>query len=745
MMSQSNFFFYRRYINGLSAEDNLNNDFPLVGDSPFGDGRIEIEQNGDFRCKVTNKKGNMEDFLRHLYPLLTQEGIERAILFEAKDLDELSLEQYQSKKAEVDSEEYKTEFRYICGITPENFDGLWLNSISEDLFAYEFSKTDHPICRYQWKHGERKDTIIGTQRIQKTDCEYIWFTENYLEAKKLSTLIDDPVFVRPNNDALQWNDYWTLVKGKKVICLVGDEVGSWAHSVFPLLKKIRSSASEIATVYISPLFGGDSLVKHLNKESIKTIRDTANNLFGSPTLFMDEDKYNEFASQKKHNQLYFPQGLNDNLFCYGLSDGNLVHSHPINIHTEGDLKNNFSINTHVYPSSDIRLSKNEVLNILSSIKQLTPFNAFSQIKDLINRHVYFEYEQFSTFCALWVLGTYTYQLFQEFPYLHLMGIKGSGKTTLIEIICECSFNGILESQTSKANLIKKIHEIGGTVCLDEFEKNSIGTEDQYIQMLKSGYRRGGNYSRMAGKKQESTLNVYSPKALAGESEIGNKALKSRVIQIKTTEKPIGVSLNLWDLESAENKKTTEIIRRGGYPLGLNHFRSIKRNYNRIPPEIQLPSGKMIGSRKRQLVAPLLSIARLLDTGQGSTSVEDELLTAVEISWNEQFAIHNKAEKLLYELLEKWNKDTTFKKYKVDSKFLWIDNEMWFDTDLALHMGSQPSLLKWFNNLNGVIKGTEHIKCHGTKSCTGFSLNLKIKNTAIGKIFRHKSPKKPGRG
>ncbi|WP_409029400.1 hypothetical protein [Gracilimonas sediminicola] len=744
-MSQSNFFFYRRYINGLSAEDNLNNNFPLVGDSPFGDGRIEIEQDGDFRCKVTNKEGNKEDFLRLIYPLLTQEGIERAIHFEAKDLDELSLEQYQSKKAVVNTSVYKTEFQYICGITPDNIDGLWLNSISENLFTYEFSATGHPICRYQWKHGERKDTIIGTPRIHKTDCECIWFTENYLEAKKLRTLIDDPVFVRPNNDALQWNDYRSLVKGKKVICLVGDEAGCWEDSIFPLLKQIRSSASQIATVYIPPLFGGDSLLKHLNIESIKTIQDTANNLVGSPTLFMDEDTYNEFASQRKHNQIYFPQDLNNNLFWYGLSDGNLVHSHPINIHTKEKLKNKFSINTHVYPSPDIRLSKNEVLNILSSIKQLTPFNTFSQIKDLINRHVYFEYDQLSTLCALWVLGTYSYQLFQEFPYLHLIGIKGSGKTTLIEIICECSFNGILESQTSKANLIKKIHEIGGTVCLDEFEKNSIGTEDQYIQMLKSGYRRGGNYSRMAGKKQESTLNVYSPKALAGESEIGNNALKSRVLQIKTTEKPIGVSLNLWDMQSAEIKKTTEVIRRGGYALGLNHFRSIKRNYNRIPPDIQLPSGKIIGSRKRQLVAPLLSIARLLDTGQDSTSVEGELLTAVEISWNEQFAIHNKAEKLLYELLEKWNKDSSFKGYKVSSSFLWIHNDEWYDTELEQYLGSKDAVLKWFNNLNGVKKGSTYFSYGGGGGCTVFPLNLKIKNTAIGEIFSRKSPQKPTRG
>ncbi|MBO6573158.1 MAG: hypothetical protein JJ958_12035 [Balneola sp.] len=744
-MSQSNFFFYSRYITRLSAEDNLNSKFPLVGDSPFGDGLIEIKGDGNFRCKMTNINGNKENFLRHLYPLLTQEGIERAIRFEAKDLDELSLEQYQSKKTKVDSEEYKTEFSYLTGLAPQTFDGVWLDSITEEFYAYEVGAINHPICRYQWKHGDRKDTILGTPRIQKVDSKRLWFTKNHFEANELKKLIDDPVFVRPNADALGWNDYQTLVKGKEVICLIGDEKGSWRYSFYPFLKQIKTSASSIATVYLSPLLGDDALAKHLNTKSIRLIQDTAQKLLGESLLIIAEHIYNEFTSQRQQNTLYFPQDLNSNLFWYGLADGHMVHSSPINIFSKEELESKYSITTHVYPSSDIRLTKKEVLNIISSSSQLTPLNTFHQIRKFFVKYVYFEHKQHTTLCTLWVLGTYIYQLFPEFPYLHLMGHRNSGKTTLMEIISECSFNGLRESQTSKANLIKNIHEIGSTVCLDEFEPNSKGTEDQYIQMLKSGYRKGGNYSRMTGKKQESTLNVYSPKILAGESNIANEALKSRVIQIKTQTKPLGASLRLWDIEASKNIKTSKIIRRGGYALGLHHHQSIKRNYNRIHPEIHLPSGTMIGSRKRQLVAPLLSIARLLDTGQGSTNVEDELLTAVEISWNEQFAIHNKAAKLLYELLEKWNKDSSFKRYKVDSKYLWISNKVWFNTELAEYLGSKDAVLKWFENLSGINKGSTHFKYGGTdgtgdsEGYTKFPLNLKIKNITIGEIFRRKTP------
>ena len=82
--------FYQRYIPEITAKQSLNDQFPIEGKSPFGDGQIHINEDGTFECEATGTEGTKEDFLDQLYPLLTEEGIQRAIEFESHDDEALS-------------------------------------------------------------------------------------------------------------------------------------------------------------------------------------------------------------------------------------------------------------------------------------------------------------------------------------------------------------------------------------------------------------------------------------------------------------------------------------------------------------------------------------------------------------------------------------------------------------------------------------------------------------------------------
>jgi len=739
-MINSAFILYSRHIKGLSVSDALDGKFPLVGSSCFSDGAIEIDEQGNFHCKESGKRGTHEEFLRLLYPFLTDRGAKEAVYLESRDIPGISITEYEKNMALKSSKEYSTEFKFLCNISPPKSNYLFLESQSQSMFGYDLSDIGQPLCRTTWQLGSRKDSLLGVPRIKEAiEVNRIYFVENFLEKVLLEALIDQPVYVRPNTLTLEWNNYALLVQGKEVICLMGDERGDWMDSFHPFLRVASRTANSIKTIYIPPLSSGRSLAEYVgHNRAIDSILRLVEHSKQEPTL-LDKTSYRNFIHTPRSNSLYFPQGFGAGHFWYGTSDGDFLHSEPINLVSVKELEEQFDLQSSPYPGPNIKLSKPELLNIVSSIKQLTPLATFLQLRSYFLKYVYFTHDEFATLLALWVMGSYVYQLFNAYPYLHLHGGFATGKTTIMDIIELTAFNGISESQATKAKLIEVIHRSGATIILDEFEKNSKGTEDQYTQMLKAGYRKGGSYSKMTAKNQESKFNIYSPKVLGGESEIVNSALKSRTIEIKTTSKPNGINLADWDKDDVIHQQPLSIIRRGGYSLGLMNHNHIRQNYNRITSEIELPSGEKLSARKRQLASPLLAIAQLIDVNQSSPWVEEELLKALDICFFESSSTHATAEKLLFNLLEQWNSDPSSINYKFKDEYLWIHNESWINTSLAKHFGTKDRVLAWFERLPGVIKKSENMPSIGTVGTTAFPLNLKINKMTIGETFIRKSP------
>ncbi|WP_445666765.1 hypothetical protein [Fodinibius sp. AD559] len=730
--------FYKRYISEIKSEQSIDGTFPLEGKSPFGDDKIRIEKIGEverYYCHATGGEGYKEDLLLHSYPLLTQEGIKRALDAESRDDEALRKHICDSRlSAFREDSERLQELEAISGLPPSIAKDypLWLDQDGRTLHYLWRSEIGHPVSRFSWQHGSRRETIVGVPRIGPCpDAPRVWFVENPLQAKLLQYILEEPVYVRPHDSGLDWIDYERLLQGKTAVLLIGDERGEWEYSFHPFIKCLQDLDTQVKSIHTMPLTKGKLLTKWLmdNPSHKDTLLDTVQRERANQTVAFDKDTYQSFISGDKSEALYFPQHHKGGMFWYGTAEGTVVHSHPFNILEEQEVQDIYNIDASIHEDPGIRLTKADVFNIDRSSRQLTPKNTFDSLKSLILDHIYLEHPQTASLVGLWIMGGYVYKLFNAYGYLHLHGNKGAGKTTFLELITKCGFNGLLESQATRASVIQQVHKLGCTLGLDEFESHSKGTGTEYTHMVNVGYKEGGSYRKMTGKNS-TTYNLYSPKALASIDPIEAPALSSRVIPIPMRKMPSRQHLNLWEPDAPEIQQRTEMIRRGCYALGLYHHRGIKKFYRRIPSPIELPSGGSLTGRKRQLVAPLLSMARLVDINR-SPQVEDQLLKAVELAWYPKLKENQVREEMLANLLKKWNNDPEFGGYDVKEGLVWIDNKCWIDTELATHTGGKDPLLEWFEKFPGIKKGQKHIPGVGTRGCTAFPEDL----TIAGKEFR----------
>lgn len=730
---------YSRYIQNLKFLKDLSSSYPIKEKSPFGKGTIELFEDGTFFCDATKTEGGPEVFVGRSFSLLTPLGAEKASKIESDGLPELDRDSIKSKILRFRiSQSYVDDLSRKTGISTEALCKLpvWATQGSSRISMVQRNQIGQPVNLFQWEYGQRSENITGVPRVEPApDAKRIWFAENMLIAGALQLKLGEPVYHRPNLKSLDWNDYETLTEGKQVILVIPNEREDWEYSFFPLIKKLRQWKRNFQAIYTDPLTNGSSINKWLEKsENLNYFLQSVADESLQQAVVYDRETYHEFIAKNTSKSMYAPQDMQNNMYWYKLSNGEFVHSWPINVCNAEELLQKHSINVDTGEDPEIRLTKDQVLNISVSAKQNTPKMVYERLKDFIQRYIYLEHPQTASLIALWVMGSYVFQLFAAYAYLHMNGDKNTGKTTLLELIILIAFNGVLESQSTKAKVAEQVNRLGCTLCLDEFESSSLGTGDDYSQMLKGGYKKGGTYSKMSGKGKASRLNTYSPKAIASIDEIGDQALQSRTIPVKTVLMPSDASTQIWDSTDYTIQETARNIRLGCYTMGLYHHRDIQQMASRVQSTIDLPSGEKLSARKRQIVAPLIAIARLIDTN-GKAEIESELLKALEIAWYQKNSNQIKYEKLLSETLVKWNHDDKFDAFKQKDHYTWIDNTCWDDTPILKSFETKISFLKWIRSFYGVkIDSTYINKRLSVKSCTGFPDDLNVDGKPFSEWF-----------
>lgn len=159
-------------------------------------------------------------------------------------------------------------------------------------------------------------------------------------------------------------------------------------------------------------------------------------------------------------------------------------------------------------------------------------------------------ERYYPIIALWILGTYTHEEFNAFPFLFINAMRGSGKTRLLKLISALSKNGDIQASISEAVLFRTAK--GSTVLLDEME--SIGNKEKGLlrELLNGAYKKGLKVKRMKkGKDEEGNsimeveeFDLFTPIAIANINGLDD-VLSDRCIPII--------------LEKSTNKKISKMI------------------------------------------------------------------------------------------------------------------------------------------------------------------------------------------
>ena len=134
----------------------------------------------------------------------------------------------------------------------------------------------------------------------------------------------------------------------------------------------------------------------------------------------------------------------------------------------------------------------------------------------IGSFIYFPNSDAALVCALWAVGSWSYQVFWSWPFLAITAtVKGAGKSTLLEVLSLIVRSGKVEYSVRPGTFLGTIAEYEGklTMLIDEAEGSSSEAKSFMSEVMNAAYKRGGMVRRKVGKTL-SEYQVYCPIALA---------------------------------------------------------------------------------------------------------------------------------------------------------------------------------------------------------------------------------------
>lgn len=159
---------------------------------------------------------------------------------------------------------------------------------------------------------------------------------------------------------------------------------------------------------------------------------------------------------------------------------------------------------------------------------------YLEVKEFIKKYVYLP-ERFLTVSSTYVLMSWIYDQFQVIPYLRVIGDYGTGKSRFLEVVGSVCYKPIaFMGSASTSSIFRTIHDINGTMLLDEADFRESETFSEIVRILNAGHRKGGAVQRtQMNPKNNSydikTFSVYGPKIIGSREKWNDEALESRCL------------------------------------------------------------------------------------------------------------------------------------------------------------------------------------------------------------------------
>jgi len=313
-----------------------------------------------------------------------------------------------------------------------------------------------------------------------------------------------------------------------------------------------------------------------------------------------------------------------------------------NTHYFFDVKTNNK--NRILPKLDSRWSE-EMLKKIKWDNKVNPQDVYYTILSHYKAHMALEEEADYHILTSWTIMTYLFPIFKAVPYLNLKGMKGTGKTTLLDLLRLLCFNAFKERSTL-ATLRDKIDSERATALIDQADTR-FGTNEKtlsdMLDPLVDSYKASSGVITKSVQTDKNFVraeyNIFGPKAFAGTKEL-NFDLKDRCIQIQLIK-------SLENLPQVDTDKSIWLETRDSlYKLAINHFFEAREIYKEL--QASYVDDKSIVGRNLELWIPIETILKLCkQSSETLSNVRSSYLQKVGFSEDNLSPMENEIIKYIY--------------------------------------------------------------------------------------------------
>lgn len=420
-----------------------------------------------------------------------------------------------------------------------------------------------------------------------------------------------------------------------------------------------------------------------------------------------KDRNNELKENKRVLKVFPPQDfkrgqmwyavqfngevclLNSSKELFGLNDRTILEN-------EGLSPVNTQVDMFLFSGTGID-------RFLSGNDRVDFTEVFKKVHSFVRKYVFIRNEKLYTYIALWVIGTYFFRIFRYYPYIHINAPKGSGKTTLMDVMSRLAFNARTVNSINGPGVYRWIEASGVTLFIDEFETMNNNLNKELMQILNSGFQISGAVPRLEKQKNDNystptMYSTYSPKVFSGINSIYNvladRCIKIPMLKMLKSEKVARFK------ENEELSVYLDDLRDDLYILGLKYGLEIAEAYHGNIIESILPD--LLRNRELDLWEGILILALQVSNDTLDTMLELALETVKDRSQE------NIMNDLNYRLIKDLEEAVNYMKptcTKGDALYYANDallNELWkVDPGLKKYIGTTTKLTQFLGNKLGV--------------------------------------------